>query len=280
MYIDTHSPLSMQTSVCNYLNTTPVALRKLFDYVSQEAQNDLYFDAGKANSLFTDFIQSNLPETSITEILFFHLSRRLNSATEPIANNLYDLLSTQNETTRFFKAHDVEFVLEDEHFTIIHKGAPISLDNKYESGTPYLRWRLGYTDRIDYCVNGFMLKDLLYKNNYARDLYYAPELIDRLSAFLNRPDIRIDYMNNSTYYCFEYCVPLDMVLFDDSELLSSKEKESYILTKVLNRLHDYHTTDPEYIFDHDNPILRLSDADTMPASFCVNQEIITASMLR
>ena len=74
MYIDTHSKDSMQTSICAYLNTSLEELQKLFDYVSHEAQQDLYFDAGKANALFTDFVQEKIPETPINEILFFHLS--------------------------------------------------------------------------------------------------------------------------------------------------------------------------------------------------------------
>lgn len=280
MYIDTHSKDSMQASICAYLNTTLEELQELFDYVSHEAQQDLYFDAGKANALFTDFVQEKIPETPIDKILFFHLSRRLNSSSEPIGNNLYDLLSSSNDTTDFLKEHDVELVLEDNHFVIIHKGKRVSLENNCETNAPYLRWRLGYTKRIDYCINGFMLKDLLYKNSYARDLYYAPELIGCLASFLNRPDICIDYRNNGTYYCFEYCVPLEDVLFDDSELLSPQDKELYLLTKVLNRLHDYHTTEPNYIFDHDNPIIRLADTATMPSSYCISKEIITESMLR
>ena len=87
-------------------------------------------------------------------------------------------------------------------------------------------------------------------------------------------------MYKRQYYCFEYCVPLEDVLFDDSELLSPQDKELYILTKVLNRLHDYHTTDPDYIFDHDNPVIRLADTATMPSSYCIGKEIITESMLR
>lgn len=118
MYIDTHSKDSMQTSICAYLNTSLEELQKLFDYVSHEAQQDLYFDAGKANALFTDFVQEKIPETPINEILFFHLSRRLNSSSEPIGNNLYDLLSSSNATTCFLKEHDVELVLEDNHFVI------------------------------------------------------------------------------------------------------------------------------------------------------------------
>lgn len=127
MYIDTHSKDSMQTSICAYLNTSLEELQKLFDYVSHEAQQDLYFDAGKANALFTDFVQEKIPETPINEILFFHLSRRLNSSSEPIGNNLYDLLSSSNATTCFLKEHDVELVLEDNHFVIIHKGKKFPL---------------------------------------------------------------------------------------------------------------------------------------------------------
>lgn len=281
MYIDTHTKSSMEKSICNYFSVTSDVLYGLFEYAGNEAQQDKYLDGDKLNNVFDSFIASNLPDASIDEILFFHLSRRLNSSSEHnMGNNLFDLLSNQNAMTLFLKEHGVEFSVLDKHLELIYKGKKILLDDTSQEHIPYLRWRLGYNpNRIDYCFNGFLLKDLLYRNNYARELYDVPEFIGVLATFLKRRDIGTDYFENSRYYCYEYCLPLDRVLFDEKDNLSDDEKKKYLLNQILNRLYEYHTHDIRYMFDHDNPIVRLTDSDTMEERYYIGKEEITWDML-
>ncbi len=61
-----------------------------------------------------------------------------------------------------------------------------------------------------------MLKDLLYRNNYVRELYDIPEFIGVLATFLKNKRIGTDYFQNSKYYCFEYCALIKKILFDDN----------------------------------------------------------------
>ena len=155
------------------------------------------------------------------------------------------------------------------------------LENTSQKHIPYLRWRLGHTaNRIDFCFNGFLLKDLLYRNSYARELYNGPEFIGVLANFLKRRDIRTDFFTNSIYYCLEYCVPLEKVMFDDSENLSGKDKQIYLLNRILNRLYEYHTTDIQYMFDYDNSVIRLADDDTMYGKYYITKEKIDWNMLQ
>ena len=281
MYIDTHTKKSMEKSICDYLGITSDVLNGLFEYAGNEAQQGKYLDVDRLDRVFDDFIISNMPTTLIDEILFFHLSRRLNSAEgSVVTNNLFDLLSTKNEMTMFLEEHDVEFSVCSNHLEIIYRGKKVSLEDSYRDNIPYLRWRLGYNqERIDYCVNGFMLKDLLYRNSYTRELYDVPEFIGILATFLRRRDIGTDYFDNSKYYCFEYCLPLDKVLFDEEDKLSDNEKQKYLLNQILNRLYEYHTHDVTFMFDHENPIIRLIDSDTMGEKYDVTQEEITWDML-
>ena len=80
-----------------------------------------------------------------------------------IQNNLFDLLSTDNAMSLFLKEHDVEFAVSDKHLNLIYKGKEVSLEDTNQEHIPYLRWRLGHNaNRIDFCFNGFLLKDLLY----------------------------------------------------------------------------------------------------------------------
>ena len=198
-----------------------------------------------------------------------------------MGNNLFDLLSTQNAMTLFLKEHDVTFEVCDKHLNLIYKGKEVSLEDTYQENIPYLRWRLGHNEnRIDFCFNGFLLKDLLYRNNYASALYDVPEFIGVLAEFLKRKDIGTDYFDNSKYYCFEYCVPLEKIMFDDNEKLSIEEKAIYLLNQVLNRLYEYFSSDIRYMFDHDNPIIRLADTDTMDEKYFMSKEEITWDMLR
>lgn len=94
--------------------------------------------------MFDDFITSFFLDSPINEILFFHLSRRLNSTIDSnVGNNLFDLLSTQNAMTLFLKEHNVEFSVCDKHLELIYKGKKVSLEDTYQEHVPYLRWRLG-----------------------------------------------------------------------------------------------------------------------------------------
>lgn len=66
----------------------------------------------------------------------------------------------------------------------------------------------------DYCVNGFALKDMLHENSYTISLRSCPEFIEQMSLVIGRKDIIRDYERNSRYYCLEYLVPMDKVIFD------------------------------------------------------------------
>ncbi|MGN1089304.1 MAG: hypothetical protein ACI4Q6_02785, partial [Huintestinicola sp.] len=84
---------------------------------------------------------------------------------------------------------------------------------------------------------------------------------------------------NSKYYCMEYVVPLDMIVFDDNETLIGDSKIKYLLNQVLNRLLEYKTSNIRYMTDHSNPIIRLADSDTLSDKYFVGKEEITREML-
>ncbi|HBF0925410.1 TPA: hypothetical protein KOR93_001610 [Clostridioides difficile] len=281
MYIDTHTKETMEKSICSYLGVTLQDLSVLFNLAGNEAQQDKFLDGDKLNDIFNSFIKAHMPNKELDEVLFFHLSRRLNTASDcNVGNNLFELLSTENAMTFFLKEHDVEFVVCDKHLNLIYKGKEISLDDTNKEHIPYLRWRLGHNaNRIDFCINGFLLKDLLYRNSYARELYDVPEFIGVLATFLKRRDIGTDYFDNSKYYCFEYCLPLAKVMFDEKDSLAEEQKVKYLLNQILNRLYEYHTHDIRYMFDHENPIIRLTDNDTMDEQYYISKEEITWDML-
>ncbi len=282
MYIDTHTKMSMEHSICNYLRIVPAELNRLFDKALQAAQTERWFDWCIFDEIINKFVASKIPSHNyIDQILFYHLSRRLDSEYEcNSGSNLFDLLTTKNSVSNFLREHDVEFIPDEGRLELLYKGRKVSFNDSMDSSIPYLKSRLGHNHfRADYCFNGFMLKDLIYRNTYARALFGAPEFIESLGNFLNRTDLLNDYLEKSTYYCFEYKVPLHKVLFDEEEKPSDSSKPLYLINRVLHRLFEYYTTDLRYMSDHDNPIIRLMDDDTMLETYFISKEEITYEML-
>lgn len=278
MYLDTHTKTTMEESVCKWLKVSNTDLINVFDK-AYHVEQDSY------STVLKQFITEHLQIEKLDKILFYHLSRRLkNEKIDESCKNLYDLLLQKTVFSDFLKEHGVEFKMDlnQKHLLLFHNGEIENFDKKfYENGNVnYIKWRLGYYDgQEDYCVNGFALKDLLYKNDYARSLYYGPEFLNQLAEILQRDDILEDYFQNSEYYCLEYLVPIEKVIFDGRHLLTNEEKSICLMEAVLERLYDYFAVGKLYMYDHENPVLRLDDKDFMPEKFLIQKELITYDML-
>lgn len=281
MYIDTHTRDTIQKSVCEIFNIKIRELEKLFIKARKESHTGIVTDGDKLDKILNEFIDDRMSNKNIDKILFFHLGRRLNSAEDCLeGKNLLELLLEENEMSLFLKKHGVKFSKQDGHLDLYYKDKLVSLEEKNKYNVPYLRWRFGYnSNNIDYCFNGFLFRDLIYKNSYALSLYSAPEFLGNLAELLGLDSMKKDYFDNSRYYCFEYLIPINKIYFDDNETLGDLEKQKYLLNKVLHRLYEYSITESRYMFDHDNPIIRLSDYDVMQGEYFVSKEEITLEML-
>ena len=281
MYIDTHTKDTIQNSICEIFNIEVKELEDLFMKAARESYTGIYTDENKLDKILDEFIDNRMSDKNIDQILFFHLGRRINSSCNYLeGKNLFELLLKENEMSLFLKNHEIRFELNDRHLNLYYRDKPISLEGNLDRNVLYLRWRLGYNDDVDYCFNGFAFRDLIFKNHYALSLYDAPEIISVLSEFLKYPFLKEDYFNNSKYYCFEYLVPIDKIYFDDNDKMSKLEKQKYLLNRVLNRLYEYSITESKYMFDYDNPIIRLSDYDVMQEEYFISKEEITLEMLK
>ena len=69
-------------------------------------------------------------------------------------------------------------------------------------------------------------------------------------------------------------------MFDDHDSYSVELKQRYLINCIIERLNDYANTNIRYMYDHDNPILRLADDDTLSDNYCMKKEKITVDMLR
>lgn len=275
MYIDTHSRESMEKSVCDIFRMHPLELREqLLLMGSVTSSNNDYIN--KLN----EFIANNCikyPE----EILLFHLTRRLHGAEEETkGRNLADLLLSVNPFSSFLHENGIDFSKEKQYIDVIYKGKTVDWDKCWNGNPSYMKSRLGYLKgREDFCFNGFALKDLLYRNNYARNLSGLPEFLGQLVECLDCESVGWKYIKNSEYYCYEYKLPIEVVMFDDHDNYSETLKQRYLLQCVLQRLYQYQTSDISYIFDQDNPVLRLADDYTIPSEYYVGKEKIPSEML-
>lgn len=71
MYIDTHTKVTMETSICSYLNVTLKDLIDLFEFAGNEAQQDYFINRNTLNDIFNSFIETHIPSQELDEVLFF-----------------------------------------------------------------------------------------------------------------------------------------------------------------------------------------------------------------
>ena len=275
MYIDTHTKKAMEESIYKYLGIDEKVLCNIFD----KAYNS---DYDSLETIFSDFIYKYIKKNSVDEILFFHFSRRLNSENDDFRGyNLYDLLLNDTVVSSFLKKYDIIFKKGEKHLELFHRGKLETFENVHGGNESNVKWRMGYYEgREDYCFNGFAFKDLLYKNSYARSLYWGPEFLNQMLQVIGREDVLEEYIKNSKYYCLGYKIPIEKVIFDRYDTLSLEGKKNRIVLEVLRRLYDYYVTNISYMYDEENHCLRLQDDDTMDNKYLVFKEEILPEMLR
>lgn len=281
MVIDTTSREGMEKALSSLMR---VSVSELYQYIDAAAdlavkdQGCFYQDIfdRAMEDFYSDMIEDMIPD----EILFFHLSRRLNGSEKETAYNLQELLTSENCFSEFLKAHQITFRKGTGDKIILYfRDAKIDLEDAMDQNVCYLRSRLGYNAcQKDFCLNGFAFRDLLMKTRYAYTLRNCPEILTCLESLLRIKSLVKDYVEKSKYYCFMYRFPMERVVFDGNDGLTVEEKQFYLLNRVAYWLYEYRKN-PYHLFERDNPILRLKDNDNASVDFLVSTEIITSDMI-
>jgi len=280
MVIDATSREGMENSLAYLMS---ISVPTLYQYIEAAADlaiegqwfNQDIFDKAMED-FYSDMIEQELPD----EILFFHLSRRLKGSENEISYNLQELLTSNNSFSDFLNTYQITFGKGTGNRIILYyRDRQISLENTESADVCYLRSRLGYNlGREDFCVNGFAFRDLLMKNQYTAQLQGCPEILRCLERYLRIKGLVKGYAEKSKYYCFMYRFPMGCVIFDGKDDLTVKEKQLYLLNRVAYRLYQY-SGYSRYLYDDDNPILRIKDDDNASAEYLVSTEIITPDMI-
>ena len=274
MFIDTRTIEAMEKSLCSLMQTTIDKLYLVLEDIDDQCWKDIYFESGIfANESKKYIVQQakKMPD----EIMFYHLSRRLNVVKEAEeGKNLKELLLTDNAFSGMLRLHGITFSY-DGKIIAFREGQKIQLPSKSGNAEiEYLRRRLGYNKQYqDYCFNGFALRDSILKNEYIPILRGAPEFISRLAEYIGDKELVKDYMQNSEFYCFTYVLPIEQVIFDKHENLNGIAKVYYLITKCFERLIERRKR-PYFINDYGNPMLRLHDNACMEERWFVEKEAL------
>ena len=255
MNIDTTSKQTMQESICRLfgidIKQLEDVLKQAFRYCQKDKNH--YVDGDLQREFFQEYIQNNVKE-EIHEIHFFHLTRRLNGDDSNACYNLVRLMSQSFAINKFLKKYHFTFEVVNSKVLTYFKDKEISNDKIYD-----------FKNHIE----GFIFKEHLVKNEYYAMLQEAPEFIVNLAYATLQFEMIEEYINNSEYYCYEYSLPIDMIVFDEEEELSYTKKQQYIIEIVLERLYDYQY-ERQSSNDIENVLLRVVDQD-IPGKYFITK---------
>ena len=269
-HIDARTQASLKSGVMELLNLSEEEMVQIFTTIHEDGWNDPL-------TWVREFLSDRIVDERLDYIQMFHLSRRLNGTDLKAGSNLKELLLEESPLSNFFRGYGVTFMPNEGHIDLYYNGVLQPLDDefRYENGNIYyLRSRFGYnSENQDYCINGFAFRPSMENNNYYRQLSYCPELVENIGLLLGIHGMRMDYHNNSNYYCIEYLIPTLEVIFDEKNPPeNNREKTIEFLSQAILKL--YYEWGISASAHDKNLILRLSDnADIKPEWFVHAEEL-------
>lgn len=265
MYINSVSIIELINSLCKIFN---VSDEKLYSDLSNIAYNSADDDMLQDN--IVKYIKSNMVNEP-NKVLLFHLSRRLDNTDNDLTGySLIDLLTSKNSYSDFLLKYNLSFKYNNDNIEIYHYNKKIKLNDKINNNI-YLMKRLGYFNNIkDFCFNGFIINPLIGYNSYISSLSLGSELVQSLSELINNKSMIADYFSNSTYYCLEYLVPIDLVIFDESPTLDNKSKIIYMLKRYIDFFISYFVFQQREKTNSDI-VIRLCDYDNLSSEYFIDK---------
>lgn len=277
MYINTRTNTDIIKSLEKLFSVSKMELEVFVIDLKRRKQMNYQFDEDYIDNLIDSYVsEKNQGQLVIDDVLFYHLSSRLNS-TDNINTSLtlLDLLTTANDFSKLLIKHNIIIQDIDNQLEIFFNEKHILLDKTHLPCCCYLRNRLGHNKgEKDYCVNGFLFKEYLKENDYYKRLNEVPEFIDQLCQYLAYRALGEEYYKNSSFYCFTYLIPLEEIIFDGLPSLTSKlDKQNYILRTIFHRLIYTYKEGNENNHDIDNPIIRLNDFTNINEDKFITKEV-------
>lgn len=267
MYINITTKEDIEKSLCKVLNINKERLYELMKECYNLFQKEHHvFVLDDQFDFFHRFVENHQLK-SIDQILLIHLSRRLKHDVDNKGYNFADTLTHKTALSDYLREYGVTFEYDD-YIKMLVKGREIDLKKEDESYSYYyLKNRFGYNYK-DFNFKGYMFGDNIENSEIYKLHEEGPDFFGYLFLFID--DQLIDeFYRQSDYYKFEYLVPIDMINFEDDNIISNVEKQRYIIVSCIQRLYNYVYDPSMNLFE--NKVIYIEDDMPLSDSFLINK---------
>ncbi len=265
MIINTETYRALEQDVASICDCVEEFIyEKISDFDSQciDSPNP---DWDRFYELIDQFIDNNSDLNIVNEVYIYHLARHFNEPTELLP--LRNLLLTKNPFSDFLAENEIVFK-ENEQLNFYYKQHLVNPAHLLSSGHSLLAKRLGYLGDADFCINGFTFWPDIEETSdgYFRDLDFGPEIIRCIGQYIGI-DLWREYRKRTNYYGVVFKVPINEIIFDGVDNITTKEdKVKYLLKNSLLTLHGCYFRCPS---STNNPIIRISDDSKAKVDHCI-----------
>lgn len=269
MIFKTESYTEIEKTLCEYFDISkPVLEKTAIQYINDYDK----LTNVTITSLYDWFVAKFPTDNHITQVEFYHLTRRLKTSTGDYSiQNLQTLLISNKNFTDFLNKYDISFAKKGESINLLYKNKLFNFDDEHVISRlrSYFKSRLDADEEQDSFINGFAFFVGIEKIKYYESLQSAPEIINRLADLFDNNDIVKDYERNSYYHCFKYIIPIERIT-----LLAFKNRnvEKTLLSCAISILAKYYI-DECLALEHDL-ILRLPADYNLDAKYFVCDKLI------
>ena len=192
-----------------------------------------------------------------------HITSRIAPPDESDVLYTIKLLSEKTELSTFLESKGITFKETSKGLNAYYNNELLNWDKFDNSYAARLRGRLKKKgQRVDNCINGFLINDHFWKDSNVTHLKDCPELVSDLCYQIKRYDIVREWEETRTPYALGFLVDVKDIIFDESTRYKTIKSKVYFVYKniIYYLIQDYHNKwDPRF----DNLMLRLKDNMTV-----------------
>lgn len=269
LYINTATKETMEASIYKILGITNTQLEELFHNCYKRYQeNQRVFILDDLYDYLKSYVETHMKQ-SLDEVIFYHFSRRLNNEEDDYGYNLAHVLTKDTSLSRILNTYGITFQYDKQKLHMYVNQCEIDFDQSTDYPYIYLKQRFD-KDFKDFSIGGFVFMEEIEYSSFYEIASGGPEFFGYLYEFLEDDDALIDeFINLSSFYRFEYVVPLKDIYFDDYEDLNALEKQCHMIVKTLQRLYFY-KYDAQFNED-DNMVIKMVDQKDLSDAYLVHK---------
>lgn len=269
MIIDTRNEASIVDGLSKLFNFSKKDFYAKIDTLKNNAQYGPFFKENFFDEEIENFLNINIQNLEeLDEIYVYHLTRTKEEKNISIYS-LDKVLLTENFFSNFLKEYGISFKKYSDGIHLYYQDKDFTqnliLDKKSNSEknvcSCYLLKRLGFTTKLDNCINGIFVSPTLYTDSfYYASLRDCPEILRNICNYFDINEMKRAYKLNTKYYCFIFKEKIENVIFDVDEKYGLIEKKKIFIKTLIKLL--ICNKDNKYKFDDEILYVRLDDKKT------------------